>query len=511
HSTRTIPFIFLTGRGTRENVRHGMHLGADDYLTKPFTKPELLQSINSQLKKRATIKSHYEQYVRKLEQKPEENNQYDTVTGIGNFLYLQQQFDFFINKLDNRQIRNLGTNFYLPLCLVKIELKKIKQILNYDTYNELLVKLRQRLKNNLKQTVQLALIGDGEFAVLCPPIKDRQDISAIADLILKQFEKSFILNKKEFFVDARIGISFYPRSGHNLDELVKSSRTILDNTAQFATQKYQFCSGHSNFDHDKQVFLETELHYAIERDQLEVFYQPQISLSSSAVTGLEALLRWQHPELGLVSPADFIPIAEETGLIEAIGYWTLQTATEQVRKWQDLYDKSLRLAINMSAHQLSNADICHELLRILAEEDFNPELLDLEITESILIEDFQKASEKLKMLQRVGIKIAIDDFGTGYSSFNYTRLFPWDILKIDRCFVNNIHKSKINAAITKGLIEMSHALGFKVIAEGVETSSELAILNEYNCDEVQGYFLGRPVSAATLERNIFQSFETIKI
>lgn len=509
YTTRTIPFIFLTGRDTRENVRHGMHLGADDYLTKPFTKPELLQTIQSQLKKYANIKSHYEQYIRQLEQIPDENNQYDAVTGIENFLYLQQQFDFFVNKLDNRQIRNLGTNFYLPLCLIQIEGKKIKQILSYETYNELLTETITRLKNHLENEEQVALIGDGEFAILCNPIKDRQDISSTAELIIKQFESSFMINKKEFFVDIRVGISFYPRSGHTLDELVKSCRSILENTTQFATQKYQFSSDQDNFDHDKQVFLETELHYAIARNQLQVFYQPQINLSSGTVTGLEALLRWFHPDLGFVSPVDFIPIAEETGLIESIGYWSLKEATEQVREWQRKYHESLRLAINVSAHQLSNPDICHEILRILAEEDFDPKLLDLEITESILIDDFQKANDKLKMLQRVGIKIAIDDFGTGYSSFNYTRLFPWDILKIDRCFINNIHQSKINAAITKGLIEMSHALGFKVIAEGVETSAELAVLNQYNCDEVQGYFLGRPVSGEVLERNIFQKFENV--
>lgn len=509
YTTRTIPFIFLTGRDTRENIRHGMHLGADDYLTKPFTKPELLQTIESQLKKYANIKSHYEQYVQQLEQAPDENNQYDAVTGIENFRYLQQQFDFFVNKLDNRQIRNLGTNFYLPVCLIRMEVKKIKRILSYETYNELLTEILTRLKSNLTNEEQIALIGDGEFAILCNPIKDRQDISSTAELIIKQFDESFVINQKEFFTDIRVGISFYPRSGHTLDELVQSCRSILEKTTQFGTQKYQFSSEHDNFDHDKQVFLETELHYAIARKQLQVFYQPQINLSSGDVTGLEALLRWFHPELGFVSPVDFIPIAEETGLIESIGYWSLQEATAQVREWQRKYHQSLRLAINVSAHQLASPDICHEILRILAEEDFDPKLLDLEITESILIDDFQKANEKLKMLQRVGIKIAIDDFGTGYSSFNYTRLFPWDILKIDRCFINNIHQSKINAAITKGLIEMSHALGFKVIAEGVETSAELAVLNQYNCDEVQGYFLGRPVSGEVLERNIFQKFGNV--
>jgi EAL domain-containing protein (putative c-di-GMP-specific phosphodiesterase class I) len=311
------------------------------------------------------------------------------------------------------------------------------------------------------------------------------------------------------FIDVRIGICFYPRSGHSLEELIRVANLTLDNNANFATQKYQFCLGENNFQNEKRALIETELHYAQERDQLEIYYQPQINLASGKVTGLEALIRWNHPLLGTIPPSDFIPIAEETGLIESIGSWSLQTAVAQTYYWQKKYQQSLRLATNISAYQLNNPTICHDILRVLVEENFDPQYLDLEITESILIDDFQKVSEKLKMLQRVGIKIAIDDFGTGYSSFNYTRLFPWDILKIDRCFVNNLHKSKINAAITKGLIEMSHALGFKVIAEGVENSAELAILNEYGCDEVQGYFLGRPVSAQLLEKNIFQAFDNV--
>lgn len=509
-TTRTTPFIFLTAKTAREDIRHGMHLGADDYLTKPFSRNELLATIESQLRKRAVIRSHYEEYLQRLEDTSTLNQQKDVVTGLNNLYYLLEQFNIFVNRLDNQQIRHPRTPFHLPCCLIYLDRHiKAKQILGYEQYSQLLRNIAQRIQKIIGKDGELALLNDHEFALLYNPLEKQQQAKTFAEDILASFTEPHSLDTNEIFVDARLCISFYPRSGHSLDELIQIARSTLSNTAKFSSEKYIFSEGSNHFNNQRQAFIETELHYALEREQLQVFYQPQIDLSTGNVSGFEALLRWQHPKLGNISPADFIPIAEETGLIQSIGYWSLRTAVADVRIWQKKYNPELRLAINLSGYQLNHKYICHDVLKILAEEDFNPEYLDIEITESILIDDFKKVSDRLKQLQRVGSKIAIDDFGTGYSSFNYTRLFAWDILKIDRCFVKNIHKSKTNAAITKGLIEMSHALGFLVIAEGVENSSELAVLNDYGCDIVQGYFLGRPVSAAALERNIFQSFDAV--
>ncbi|AFY39189.1 response regulator receiver modulated diguanylate cyclase/phosphodiesterase [[Leptolyngbya] sp. PCC 7376] len=508
--TRAIPFIFLSAKDARQDVRRGMYLGADDYLTKPFSRSELLEAIQSQLKKRAAIQSHYKDYLIRLEDASALKQQQDGVTGLNNIYYLQNQFNFFVNRFDNQQIRNPRHSFHLPFCLIQLERNQTaKQILSFEQYNQLLSNVAERIQTILGKSGELALINDNEFGLLYDPIEQQQHASYFAEEISTSFAEPYIIGTQEVFLDARLSISFYPRSGHGLDELIQAARSTLNNTAKFNTQKYFFAEGENHSNSQKQAFIETELHYALARNELEVFYQPQIDLDTGKVSGFEALLRWTHPELGTISPVDFIPIAEETGLIQSIGYWSLRTATSEVRHWQRKYKAELRLAINLSGYQLNHKYICQDILKILAEEDFDPEYLDIEITESILIEDFQEISERLKQLQRVGVRIAIDDFGTGYSSFNYTRLFSWDILKIDRCFVNNLHKSKVNAAITKGLIEMSHALGFLVIAEGVENSSELAVLNDYGCDIVQGYFLGRPVSAKVLEKNIFQSFDTV--
>ncbi len=508
--TRTIPFIFLTAKDTREEVRRGMHLGADDYITKPFSRHDLIETIQSQLKKKAAITAHYQDYIKRIETSSNRPQEQDAATGLNNLYYLLSQFTFFINRLDNYQIHQPRKTFHLPFCLIQLERNETaKQIFNYEQYNQLLSQVFNRIDQTIGKNGELALIGDNEFALIYNPLEKQQEASLFAQAIADSFQAPYIINQQEIFLDARLCLSFYPRSGHDLDELIQVTRSTLSKSAKFSAEKCFFAEGDKYVDSQKQAALETELHYALERNQLDVFYQPQIDLTTGNVSGFEALLRWHHPELGQISPEDFIPIAEETGLIQSIGYWSLRTAAAQVHAWQKTYQADLRLSINLSGYQLSYEYICHDILQILAEEDFNPENLDLEITESILIEDFQSLSDKLQQLQQVGIKVAIDDFGTGYSSFNYTRLFPWDILKIDRCFVNNLHKSKVNAAITKGLIEMSHALGFLVIAEGVENNSELAVLNEYGCDIVQGYFLGRPVSAEVLEKTIFQNFDTV--
>ncbi|OKH18172.1 EAL domain-containing protein [[Limnothrix rosea] IAM M-220] len=508
--TRTIPFIFLTAKDARQDIRRGMHLGADDYITKPFSRHDLLETIQSQLKKKAAITAHYEDYIQRLEDSPTRKQAQDAITGLNNLYHLLNQFNFFVNRLDNQQIHQPRSTFHLPFCLIQLERNDTaKQIFNYEQYNQLLSQVFVRISELLGENGELALISDNEFALLHNPVDKQQYASQLTQAIVKSFQTPYIIDDQEIFLDARLCISFYPRSGHDLDELIQVARSTLSNSAKFSAEKCFFAEGEKYINSQKRAVLETELHYALKRDQLDVFYQPQIDLVTGKVSGFEALLRWHHPDLGQISPADFIPIAEETGLIQSIGYWSLRMAASEVRYWQKTYQADLRLAINLSGYQLNYEYICHDILQILAEEDFNPEDLDIEITESILIEDFHVLSDKLRQLQQVGIKVAIDDFGTGYSSFNYTRLFPWDILKIDRCFVNNLHKSKVNAAITKGLIEMSHALGFTVIAEGVENNSELAVLNDYGCDIVQGYFLGRPVSAEILEKNIFQNFDTV--
>ncbi|MEB3226483.1 MAG: EAL domain-containing protein [Synechococcus sp.] len=254
-----------------------------------------------------------------------------------------------------------------------------------------------------------------------------------------------------------------------------------------------------------QRFTEAQLAQAIALRQFGVVYQPQVNPHSGLLTGFEALLRWHHPQLGMISPNLFIPMAETTGLIIPLGAWVLDQAIAQLKQWQNRYRQDLQMSVNVSVKQIIAPDFLRRLQDTLAAHKVAPQHLELEITESTFIEDFQDVRPVLEFIQDLGIRLAIDDFGTGYASFNYARLFHWDVLKLDRCFIRNLHHNAVNAAITKHIINMSHELGFAVVAEGIEFPEELAVLQQYCCDRVQGYYLGRPLIAPLIESCCFAS------
>ncbi|MBV5262294.1 EAL domain-containing protein [Synechococcus moorigangaii CMS01] len=244
--------------------------------------------------------------------------------------------------------------------------------------------------------------------------------------------------------------------------------------------------------------IAAELAQAIVNNQLSIVYQPQVESHSGAIAGFEALLRWQHPEIGVIPPSLFIPIAEATGLITELGDWILEQAIGQLKEWQHQYQHDLKMSVNISVQQLTTPGFIYRLQNSLEKHQLAPHSLELEVTESIAIEDFEEVRPILQFLQSLDIQIAIDDFGTGYASFTYLQLFCWDILKLDRRFVKNIHRNSVNAAITENLINMSHDLGFKVVAEGVEIQEEVMMLQQYGCDKVQGYYFSRPMTAASI-------------
>ncbi|WP_024546716.1 bifunctional diguanylate cyclase/phosphodiesterase [Picosynechococcus sp. NKBG15041c] len=253
----------------------------------------------------------------------------------------------------------------------------------------------------------------------------------------------------------------------------------------------------------KRRFLALELSQAIARRQLTVAYQPQVNLERGTTVGFEALLRWQHFQLGYVSPGLFISIAEESELIHELGDWILKEAIRQLKQWQTQYQQPFKMAVNISVRQLLDPCFIFRLQHLLVEHQLAAHFLELEITESILIENFQTLHSTLEALRNLGVQLAIDDFGTGYSSLRYLKLFRWDVLKLDRSFVSNLHLDQVNAVITKNMINMSQELGFRVVAEGIEHPEELAQLRQYGCDEVQGYFLCHPLSAGLLESQYF--------
>jgi EAL domain-containing protein (putative c-di-GMP-specific phosphodiesterase class I) len=248
--------------------------------------------------------------------------------------------------------------------------------------------------------------------------------------------------------------------------------------------------------------LEAELRYAIDRQELEVHYQPKVSLETGKIIGAEALLRWYHPERGAISPAQFIPVAEESGLVQVLGEWVLETACRQTRAWQQAGLGQLRVAVNLSARQFEQPDLPERLLRVLHETGLEPQWLELELTESMLVRDVEAAIRRLRTLKALGVSVAIDDFGTGYSSLSYLQQFPFDILKIDRAFVRNLSVDAKNQAIATAILQMARQLELTTVAEGVEEAIELEFLRQRRCDEMQGYFFSRPLPSSEFERSI---------
>ena len=495
-ATASIPFIFLTALSDRTHLRTGMELGADDYLTKPCTPNELLRAIQTRLQKREAVQQHYMAEIKRASDQLNDLLYYDSLTQLPNRLSLAERF---------RQILNTcaptDTNKLIPvLCVGLDRFNRINDTLGHETGDLLIKDFAERLKTSLDTDLTIARLNGDRFAILLPPADRKQDAAAVAETIQDSLSQPFLSDSQEIFLSASIGIALYPRDGTSLEKLLQHASQAMHLAKQQGGNQHQFYTAAFLSATSDDLALETDLRYALERQEFQVCYQPQVSLQTGKITGAEALLRWHHPKRGLILPARFIPLAEETGLIVPIGEWVLSAACRQAQGWHQAGFSGLRVAVNLSSRQFSQLNMRQRLTDILIETGFNPTYLDLELTESVLLENSQAAIRRLSALKALGLQIAIDDFGSGYSSLRYLQQFPFDILKIDRNFVNNISADARNRAITAALIDMAHQLDLKVIAEGVETKEELAFLRQHQCDEMQGYLFSRPLAAAEFEK-----------
>ena len=323
---------------------------------------------------------------------------------------------------------------------------------------------------------------------------------ACARKLLAALVKEFPLEGQLIHVTASIGISTFPEDGRNEFSLMKHADIAMYRAKERGKNTFQFYSAQMDLHSAELLALESGLRRSLERKEFVLFYQPKVEARTGRITGVEALVRWQHPELGLVSPVHFIPLAEESGLIGPLSQWVIQEALSQNRRWQELGLPSLRVAINLSARQFVDEELLTDTLRALRESTLDPSLLELEITESMMMHNTEKTVQILSELRRVGIRIAIDDFGIGYSSLSHLKRFPIDTIKIDRSFIKDVPGDKADEAITEAIIAMSKSLQIKVVAEGVESLEQLRFLRARGCDEIQGYFFSRPVSAAEFAR-----------
>jgi diguanylate cyclase (GGDEF)-like protein len=492
--TAAVPFIFLTAKSAKTDFRQGMELGANDYITKPFTRAELLGAIASRIKYDDKVREHYNIELQQAKEQLNYLIHNDSLTNLPNRLSLRERFkQIQPTDTDNEQLVTI-------LCVGLDRFNQINENLGHEIGNLLLKAVAERLTACVEAGDTVARLDTDQFAIILATTQHKQEAGNIAQTILESISQTFALAGQEIFITASMGIAIYPRDGQEIEQLLNHANTAMVHAKQQGGDQYQYYTVAYNIGSSDRLALQTALRYALERGELQLYYQPQVNLQTGQIVGAEALLRWHHPERGLVSPDKFIPLAEETGLIISIGEWVLHTACKQTKVWQNAGFSSLRVAVNLSSRQFSQIDLRHQLVQILMETGLDPKYIELELTESMLVQNTEVAIRRLNALKALGVEIAIDDFGTGYSSLSYLQQFPFDILKIDRCFIRNITENSNNAAITKAIIEMAKSLSLKLIAEGVETEAELSFVCKHKCDGMQGYLFSRPVPAHEFEQ-----------
>jgi len=387
--------------------------------------------------------------------------------------------------------------------------KTVNDSLGYLAGDLLLQSVAQRLTSCVRDCDTVARFGGDEFAVLLTQISRAQDAATTANAIRQALNQAFLFDDQEIFVSNSIGISLYPHDGRDTATLLKSAGAALDRAKEQGGNNYEFYTAGRTTRALRQLVLESNLRPGLERREFFVQYQPQVSSVDFHLVGMEALVRWQHPNLGLLYPTEFISLAEDSGLIIPLGDWVFRTACLQNKAWQDAALVPMRLAVNFSARQFQQPGFISSVEEILKETNLDPGWLELEITESSIMKDPDKAIEKLLELKMMGIKVAIDDFGTGYSSLNYLKRFPIDTLKIDRSFVSDLCKDPHDTAIVRAIITLGHALDLTVVAEGVETREQLESLAELECDVVQGFLFSKALSSEDFEELLIAQGQAI--
>ena len=428
---------------------------------------------------------------------------FDTLTGLPN----RSLFADMVRQAIG-QVQRKGEA--LSLMLMDVDhFKNINDTLGHRIGDLLLIELAKNFAGALRTEDILSRLGGDEFLLLLPHA-NAQDAARVAAKLITSISHAMAVDGHELQVSVSMGIALYPGDGFDFETLLQRADTAANRAKLDGRNVYRFFTPEMQQNTTRSLQLETALRRALERKELLLHYQPQVELSSGNIVGLEALVRWQHPQLGLISPAEFIPLAENTGLILPIGAWVLHTALAQLKRWRDAGYQVGQMAVNLSAHQFRMQNLAGIVSGILSEVGLPPSCLELELTESVAMADPASAVETMLSLHRQGVRIAIDDFGTGYSSLNYLRRFPIDRLKIDQSFVRELGSSAEDQAIVQAIISLARTLGYRTIAEGVEQTGQLDFLRESQCDEVQGYLLSRPIPANELEA-FLQRWEPARI
>jgi diguanylate cyclase (GGDEF)-like protein len=453
----------------------------------------------------AHLQSRTRTHARRLEvanAKLQHQATHDALTNLPNRVLVMDRLDREIAHAERDGHR------FAVLLLDLDRFKLINDTLGHGAGDELLVEMARRLSGAVREVDTVARTGGDEFLVLIADTRDQSDLSALAAKIGKALGEPLHIKATEVHTTASIGISVYPADGTNADALVARADEAMYYAKQSGRNAFQFFNlAMSVFSHER-LDLENDLRRALSMKQLEVYYQPKSDVVTGRISSVEALLRWRHPTRGMVSPSEFIPLAEESGLILSIGEWVLREGCRQASNWQRAGLPFIRIAVNVSPVQFRQSSFLQAVRTALLDFDLEPQYLEIELTETTVMDNAEGSVAILEELSRMGVVVSIDDFGTGYSSMSYLRRFPIDKLKIDRSFISELTTNAADASIVQAIISLAHSLRLKVVAEGVETADQLQLLRELGCDQYQGFFRSAAVPADEIEKSVRSSIET---
>ena len=484
--------LMISGNQTIDSAIDAIRAGAFDFIKKPFDLDHVEMAVRRALVHR-TLLVEKREHDENLEQLVEERTKqlhyaayYDGLTGLPNRRLFEDRL--------TQAIAHGGNDRQIALLLIAPgRFKDFRDTLGHSFGSKVLKEFAERLSGCLHGDNIAARFEGDEFAILLPIVGGVADVTLVTSEIFEAMKAPFVFETHEIFISAAIGISLYPRDGDDSPSLMKNAGAALSRAINTGTNDYQFYTGDMHAAALRRLTLENDLRHAIEKSQLEVHYQPKINNSDGKIVGMEALMRWRHHELGMIAPLDFIPIAEETGMIVEIGEWILREACKQTKVWQDA-GYELHLAVNVSAAQF-DLGLADSVRKIISETGFDAAFLDLEMTESAVMKNAEFTIKTLNELKTLGIKISIDDFGTGYSSLIQLKSLPIDVLKIDKSFINDVTTDPDDASLVTAIVGLARNLRLAVVAEGVETAEQLEFLNTLHCDEWQGYLFSKPLPA----------------
>jgi diguanylate cyclase (GGDEF)-like protein len=481
-----LPFIFLSGTIGEERAIEAMRSGATDYVLK-----DNIRRLGTAVKRALEDAAERERLRKAYEARIQHLANFDSLTELPNRSLLGDRTVQAVTHA-KRSARSCG------LIVLNIDRYKLLS----DSYghvvgDRLLKLLADRLSGVMREVDTIARLGDDGFAALAVDLARPDDMLGIARKIHESTGTAFVIDGRNVHITLSVGASIFPRDGDDFELLLRNASAAMHRAKEGGGGSMQFYTESMTLEAAEQIEIEADLRTAIERGQLELHYQPQVGIEDGRVVGVEALMRWKHPERGYVSPCVFVPIAEDSGLIQPLGMWGLSVACMQLGEWRRA-GHCERMAVNVSARQFRSDGFAEAVSEALHASAIDPALLELELTESALIEDRERAISILRRLKSLGVQIAVDDFGTGYSSLSYLSGLPVDCLKIDRSFVEQTTAGGRDAAIAQAVISLGHALSLRVLAEGVETAEQLQFLRQHQCDEWQGYLFARPRPAEAL-------------